>query len=382
MEKVLEDVADHLSATTLRTGRAWRPRVSPTGTVTPQSRRASYLKERAVPSQSFSTDLATRDHAHLAEQLADNIDQLRQSRILLADPYPARNRLDAFLVEGLVPYLRAEDRALYTGGSGSGLSPGRVARRLREHALLTGAIDGVSGARTPWLALLGGRRVQDLLDDHLAHEDNDLLVDLHRAETGSAVGLTAALAAELDGVLKHEHVRIGKAIALAAHRDVWDEAWQQLAVWDRAIAALSQHAVVLSATIYPLARRRLPVPESTPTRGLTDDLRRATRAARHLNMLARGAAGEDPRQQNWLWEVAEQAWQAHVAEEELMVHRLAPLLRPARLVSLLTSLRSSRGRSVTRPHPMLLHGGWITRAAIAAQHRVDRWRDVLDNRDE
>lgn len=82
-----------------------------------------------------------------------------------------------------------------------------------------------------------------------------------------------------------------------------------------------------------------------------------------------------------LWEEVAHAWQRHNANEELLIRRLAPLLRPEQALLLITSLRRPARLSLTRPHPNLLRGGWTTRAAIRAQYRIDQWRDLLDNRE-
>ncbi len=123
-----------------------------------------------------------------------------------------------------------------------------------------------------------------------------------------------------------------------------------------------------------------PKPERAAIGPLTEDLRCAERATRHLNRLLGGAAGEDPDNRGRLWSDVEQAWQRHVVDEEPLIERVAPVLDPSRVLSLITLLRRPVGHSLTRPHPMLLHGGWPTGLAIRAQYRIDECRDVLDNR--
>ena len=114
---------------------------------------------------------------------------------------------------------------------------------------------------------------------------------------------------------------------------------------------------------------------------MRDDLRCAERALRHLNRILRGAAGEDLQNREQVWHQVERAWQRHVADEEPLIRRLTPLLRPEQALSLIAPLRRPVGRSLTRQHPALLHGGRATRMAIHGQYRIDRWRDVLDNRE-
>jgi len=145
-------------------------------------------------------------------------------------------------------------------------------------------------------------------------------------------------------------------------------------------AALSQHAAVMATRAYPMVWRVLPKPERAAIGPLTEDLRCAERAMRHLNRLLGGAAGEDPDNRGRLWSDVEQAWQRHLVDEEPLIERVAPVLDPSRVLSLITLLRRPVGHSLTRPHPMLLHGGWPTGLAIRAQYRIDECRDVLDNR--
>lgn len=150
---------------------------------------------------------------------------------------------------------------------------------------------------------------------------------------------------------------------------------------DHATAALAQHASVMSTLACPMARRLLSDPEPATFQSLSDDLRSAERALRHLNRTLRGAAGEDWGNVERLWEEVENAWQRHVAEEEPLMRRLAPLLPPEQALSLIAPLRRATGFSLTRQHPTLLRGGWPIRMAVHAQYRIDRWRDVLDNRE-
>ena len=338
-------------------------------------------------SAAFSTKLAPRDHARLAQRLADDIARLREARLQLSDSQPARDSLKAFVADELIPYLRAEERELYAGSAHSE-SSGRLrpwkqrqlSRRLREHREVIGAADALRSAVTPLQALTDAQRVASLLDAHLAREDRELLASPRpQGDDGSVPVLTAALAIELDEILTHDHARIARAVSLARHVAAEDPA-NRLGTCDHAVAALSQHAAVMSAVAYPMTRPLLRPSERARLRRLTADLRRAERAMRHLNRLVRGAARENPRSEEQLWQIVEKAWRRHVADEEPLLRQLAPLLRPKQTVSLMASLRGPFRHSLTRPHPALLRAGWPTAMAMRAQYRIDRWRDVLDNR--
>lgn len=332
----------------------------------------------------FSGELTVRDHARLAERLADDIGRLRQARLSHHDFPQVRDRLEAFLTDDLIPYLHAEEAALSKaadrphrrGWWGSR----RPRRRLREHRRVIDAAHALRRADTPVLALARAERVRALFFAHLIGEDREFL-----ATAGAGAGEhpdrssgTAALTAELDELRIHDHARITAAIA-AARDAAAEESDDELGACDRAVAALSQHAAVMATRAYPMVRRVLSDPERAALRPLTGDLRCAERAMRHLNRLLRGAAGESDNRER-LWTDVERAWQQHVADEEPLVRQVAPVLGPERVASLMTLLRRPVGHSLTRPHPLLLHGGWPTGLAIRAQYRIDEWRDVLDNR--
>ena len=335
----------------------------------------------------FSNELAPRDHARLAQRLADDIGRLREARLQHGEIQQAQDGLNAFLGNDLIPYLRAEEAELYAASTGSQPSgrfgsgkKRRLSRRLREHREVIGAADALHSVSTPLQALNDAEHVASLFNAHLVEEDRELLAAPRpQANDGSVPTLTAALATALDAVLAHDHARIAHAVTLARHAPADDPA-NKVGACDRAVAALSQHAAVMSTVAYPMARLLLPRPERAPLRSLTADLRQAEQAMRHLNRLLRGAARENPRYEEQMWQVVERAWRRHVADEEPLLRRLAPLLPPERAVSLMASLRRPFRHSLTRPHPALLHAGWPTRLAIRAQYRIDRWRDVLDNR--
>jgi Hemerythrin HHE cation binding domain len=335
----------------------------------------------------FSIELAVRDHARLAERLADHIGRLRQARSGHRDVDATRNGLHAFLTDDLIPYLHTEE-AVLDAGSVNLHRPGwpgtaaqrRTRRRLRDHRRIITAADAARSAETTPLALARAERVRALLDKHLAREDRELLAAAgSRSDDGPRPASSVALATELQEILVQDHVRIAGAITLA--RDTAADAPDRLDACDHATAALSQHAAVMSTRAYPMARCLLPGPERAAIRSLRDDLRNAERALRHLNRTLRGAAGEDSDNRERLWDEVEQAWHRHVADEERLTGSLARLLRPDQALSLIARLRRPAGRSLTRQHPALLRGGWPTRMAIHAQHRIDRWRDVLDNRE-
>lgn len=335
----------------------------------------------------FSRKLATRDHARLAQRLADDIDRLRVARHQNREVQQAQDGLNAFLADDLIPYLRAEEAELYAASAGSqppgrfgAIKKRRLSQRLREHREVIGAADALHSVTTPLQALTNAEHVASLFNAHLVEEDRELLAAPRpQADDGSAATLTAVLATELDEVLAHDHARIAHAVTLARHAAAQDPA-NKVGACDRAIAALSQHAAVMSTVVYPMARRLLPGPERALLRRLSADLRQAERAMRHLNRLIRGAARENPRSEEQMWQIIERAWRQHVADEEPLLRQLTPLLPPDRAVSMMASLRGPFRHTLTRPHPTLLHGGWPTRLAIHAQYRLDRWRDVLDNR--
>jgi hypothetical protein len=137
----------------------------------------------------------------------------------------------------------------------------------------------------------------------------------------------------------------------------------------------------MSTRAYPMARRLLPLSEREAIPSLRGDLRSAERALRHLNRTLRGAAGEDLEHVDALWGEVIRAWRRHIADEEPLIHRLAPLLHPEQALVLIALLRRPTGLSLTRQHPSLLRGGWPTQLAIHAEYHIDRWRDVLDNRE-
>lgn len=170
------------------------------------------------------------------------------------------------------------------------------------------------------------------------------------------------------------------SLAITLAMDTAVDTADQLDAADHATAAVSQHAAVMATRAYPMARRLLPGPDRAAIMPLRDDLQSAECALGHLNRALRGAAGEDFDSRQRLWDEVEKAWQRHVAGEEPFIRTLTPILRPDQALSLIAPLRRPAGLSLTRQHPALLCGGWPTRMAIHAQHRVDRWRDILDNR--
>lgn len=328
-----------------------------------------------------------RDHARLAERLADNIGRLRQAHLDHDDTREVRDRLEAFLVEDLIPYLQAEESALreiagprrWTGRWVS-RAQRRLHQRLHEHHRVIDAAHEMQRADTTVLALVRAEDVRALLFAHLVGEDREL-VTVTQAAAADEDSDNIAISAELDELLVHDHARIAAAITVARDAAA-DGSDDELDACDRAVAALSQHAAVMSTRAYPMIPGPRSGPDRAATRALTDDLRRAERAMRHLNRLLRGAAGGDPSFDNRdrLWNDVEESWQHHVAGEEPLIRRAAPLLGPERVLSLITLLRRPVGHSLTRPHPQLLRGGWPTGLAIRAQYRFDRWRDDLDNR--
>jgi hypothetical protein len=353
----------------------------------PGARRAAEPGHAASTSSIFSIELAVRDHAQLAERLADHISQLRQARLTHHDIAAQRDRLHAFLTDDLISYLHNEEATMYARSAGSRW-PGwlgtraqrRTRRRLRDHSEIIAAADAVRSAETTLQALNRAEQVRALLDAHLVAEDRELLAAARsKPDAGGQASLSGALATELHEILIRDHLRIARAVTLA--RDATADAPDQLAACDRATAALAQHAAVMATRAYPMAQRLLPRRERAAIRAMRDDLRCAERALRHLNRTLRGAAGEDLQNKEQLWDQVERAWQRHAADEEPLIRRLTPLLRPEQALSLIAPLRRPVGRSLTRQHPALLHGGWLTRMAIRAQHRIDRWRDILDNRE-
>ncbi|HVD88062.1 MAG TPA: hypothetical protein VNB91_04070 [Jatrophihabitantaceae bacterium] len=351
------------------------------------ARRAAEPGHTASTSSVFSIELAVRDHAQLAERLADHISQLRQARLTHHDIAAPRDRLHAFLTDDLIPYLHNEEATMYARSAGSRW-PGwlgaraqrRTRRRLRDHSEIIAAADAVRSAQTTLQALSRAERVRALLDAHLVAEDRELLaVARSTPDAGGQSPLSGALATELQQILVQDHLRIAGAVTLA--RDATAGAPDQLDACDRATAALAQHAAVMATRAYPMAQSLLPHRERAAIRALRDDLRCAERALRHLNRILRGAAGEDLQNRDQMWDEVERAWQRHIADEEPLIRRLTPLLRPEQALSLIAPLRRPVGRSLTRQHPALLRGGWLTRTAIRAQHRIDRWRDILDNRE-
>ena len=343
--------------------------------------------DNAVPGEPNidSSELTIRDHARLAERLADNIGRLRQARLSHDDIHQVRERLETFLTDDLIPYLHAEEDAL-SATSDHPHRPGwrgqrRLRRRLREHRQVIDAVHALRLADTPVLALARAERVKALLFAHLVGEDRELLAAARAGgvgHSGQASG-SAALTAELDELLVHDHARITAAVTVAREAAT-DGSDDELAAFDRAAAALSQHAAVMATRAYPMVRGVLTRPERAAIPPLAEDLRRAERAMRHLNRLLGGAAGEDPSSRSRLWSDVEQAWQRHAAGEEPLIRRVAPMLESERVLSLITLLRRPVGHSLTRPHPMLLRGGWPTGLAIRAQYQIDQWRDAVDSR--
>lgn len=328
-----------------------------------------------------------RDHARLAERLADDIGRLRQARLDHGDTRAVRDRLEAFLVEDLIPNLQAEESALREvagprrrTGWWASRAQRRLHQRLHEHRQVIKAAHELQRAETTVLALARAEDVRALLFAHLVGEDRELAT-VTQAAAADEDSDRVAIGAELIELLVHDHARVTAAITVA--RDAMtDRSDDELDACDRAVAALSQHAAVMSTRAYPMIPGPRSGPDRAATRALTDDLRRAERAMGHLSRLLRGAAGEGSSfvSRDRLWNDVEKSWQQHVAGEEPLILRVAPLFGPERVVSLITLLRRPADHSLTRQHPQLLRGGWPTGLAIRAQYRFDRWRDVLDNR--
>ncbi len=254
-------------------------------------------------STTFSSKLAPRDHARLAQRLADDIARLREARLQHCDTQPARDSLDAFLADELIPYLRAEEDELYAAPANS-QAPGRfrlgkkrvLNRRLRQHRELIGAADALHSTTTLLQALTDAQRVASLLNAHLVEEDRELLAaPRQQTDDGSVPSLMAALATEMNEVLAHDHVRIARAISLARHVAAEDPA-NRVGACDRAVAA------PVSARRCDV-NRRLPVgPTSSSPRGTgssaSDDCRPAPGRARYAALEQAGARGgtrEPPR---------------------------------------------------------------------------------------
>lgn len=362
-----------------------RNEFTPTHSAVPDETAATTITRDAHRplSKAFSIEMAVRDHARLAERLAGHVGRLRQARARHEDVDATRDRLDAFLVEDLVPYLHDEDVALYGSSDPPGLrgvrARRRSRRRLREHQRIITVAESARSADTTLLALARAERLRGLLETHLLQEDRELIAaSRSTADEGRRPECDAALATEFQEVHARDHVRITRAIALAAQATA---APDRLDACDQATAALSQHAAVMATRAYPMARDLVPVPEQQAIPSLREDLRSAERALRHLNRTLRGAAGEDLEHVDALWDEVTRAWQRHITDEEPLIRRLAPLLRPAQALALIALLRRPTGRSLTRQHPSLLRGGWPTRLAVHAEYRIDQWRDVLDNRE-
>lgn len=325
-------------------------------------------------------------HARLAERLADTIWQLHQARLAEQGVGAARVRLVRLLTEELLPLLSEEDRALRSCGTDRRLvrrmmdrSERRRRQQLREHRTMADAVHDVERARTTTLTLDRAERFSALLTAHLAGEDREL-AEAPGPESGGGTS-PEVLTAELEELLRHDHARITAAI-VAARIAATDRSDDELGSFDRAVAALSHHAVVMSTRTYPMLRSADPRLGHAAADDLVRGLRRMEHAIGHLNALLRGAAGVNPSVQHRLrlWSEIEQSWARHIAEEEPLVHRTGALLGPQRVVRLITLLRRPVGRSLTRAHPRLLGGGRPTRAAIVFQGRLDRARDELDNR--
>lgn len=334
-----------------------------------------------------SRHLIICSHAQLAERLAENIDRLRKARLAHNDTREARDQLEAVVAEDLVSHLQAEEDALQAiagahrrGSWRSARAQRHLRRELREHRRLIRAGHELGCAETTVQALARAEDLRALLFAHLAEEDHELV---RAAVAGPDEDLDrASITTELEVILAHDHARITDAV-IAAREAAVSGSDDEMGTCDRAVAAVSQHAAVMSTRVYPMTGRRRSGPDRATTRALTDDLRNAERAMRHLHRSLRGAAGEDAslRNRTRLWNDVEQSWQRHVASEEVLMHQVAPLLGPGRDVSLIGLLRRPVARSLTRPHPQLLRGGWPTRLAIRAQYRFDRWRDGFDSRD-
>ncbi len=243
----------------------------------------------------FLGHLAVRDHARLAERLADDIGRLRHARITHNDIGQVRDQLEAFLTDDLIPFLHAEDDALIEA-AGHAHRPGRWSRgqrvnrrRSRDHRRVIDAVHALQRADTPLLALARAERVRALFFAHLIGEDRDLLAAA-RAEADGHSGQRAGtdgLVAELGELLAHDHARITAAVTTAREAAAAGSE-DEVGACDRATAALSQHAAVMATRAYPMVWRVLPKPERAVIGPLTEDLRCAERAMRHLNRLLGG----------------------------------------------------------------------------------------------
>ncbi len=281
-----------------------------------------------------------RDHARLAERLADNIGRLRQAHLDHDDAHEVRDRLEAFLVDDLIPNLQAEESALREiagphrrTGWWARRAQRRLHQRLHEHRQVIDAAHELQRAETTVLALARAEDVRALFFAHLVAEDRELVAS---AQVGAGEDADRdAINVELDELLVHDHARIAAAIT-AARDAAADGSDDELGACDRAVAALAQHAAVMSTRAYPMIPGTRSGLDRVATRALTQDLRRAERAMRHLNRLLRGAAGEDQsfRNRDRLWNEVERSWQHHLAGEEPLIRRVAPLLGPERVVSL------------------------------------------------
>lgn len=327
------------------------------------------------------------DHARLVERLADTIWRLRLARLLAPEHvHEVRACLESLLVDELIPSVQEEERALHAGDCDQ--HPFRISvsreqwrrrRQSREHRHLIEAVHEVQYSRTTMQALTRAEEVRALLHAHLVREDHALVATDSARMPGRYDG--EALNGELDELLVHDHARITAAIAAARAASAL-RSEEELGSYDRAVAALSHHAVMMSTRAYPMIRDADPDLERSDTQVLTSDLRNAERALSQLNQVLRGAPGSDASVQHRLrlWDGVEQFWQDHIAEEERLVRHAAPLLGPERVVDLVALLRRPGGHSLTRVHPRLLGGGWPTRTTVRAQSRIDRWRDEMDSR--
>src|SRR5690242_11238413 len=144
----------------------------------PGFRRAAEPGHAASTSSIFSIELAVRDHAQLADRLADHISQLRQARLTHDDIAAPRDRLHAFLTDDLIPYLHNEEATMYARSAGSRWPRGlgaraqrRTRRRLRDRSKIIAAADAMRSAETTLQALNRAEQVRALLDAHLVAED-------------------------------------------------------------------------------------------------------------------------------------------------------------------------------------------------------------------
>ena len=192
----------------------------------PGARRAAEPGHAASTSSIFSIELAVRDHARLAERLADHISQLRQARLTHDDIAAPRDRLHAFLTDDLIPYLHNEEATMYARSAGSRW-PGwlgaraqrRTRRRLRDHSEIIAAADAVRSAETTLQALNRAEQARALLDAHLVAEDRELLAAARsNSDAGRQASLSGALATELQQILAQDHLRIARAVTLARRR--------------------------------------------------------------------------------------------------------------------------------------------------------------------